>query len=383
MAVYFDEDSFDSEMLDTKNTGVLCENFTYVVDNLIQFVDPKLNYGNVKLPDIKGGQRRMVRAMRGKDLGYAYKTAASTSVISSKGTKTITAFGTDILVEEWTVSHGDVSDPDLGEEYPASDSQGPRGPYTCLITARITIKEHKPTRCYLQCNCQDFKATFYEKLNQQGYTNPQSLPASTGKKALAPAMCKHLYAIYSKYYTNLIGSTENYVIDSNPVLNGGPQIQPIPTATQPIPTKAPIITATNRDEAIQLIQTRLNQEIKKLKNNPDAYFDSRGKAAGGGRHHLYMFSIVLLNGQLRAIAYRNKDVADPKYKTSGPIQQLVIPDNPKIWKFLNKASDHALLNNMIKAAGPMSDKMNNEIKAKTGMAVYLEGNILSSILESL
>jgi hypothetical protein len=373
MAIYLNERTLDSELLDTTNVAVIAENFTYLIKNLMDFVDPNISYSTVNKPMLKGGKRRAVRGERSEGLGYQYKTAASKSSVTSRGTKTIKAFGTDILVEEWTVSHGDVTDPDLGETYPAADGQGPRGPYTCLMTARISLSRKTPTRCYVQCNCQDFKATFYEKLNNQEYTNPQSLPASTGKRALAPAICKHLYAIYAKYYRDLVNKTEGFAVDQSAELFGGGSVAGGPSSgpIAPVTPVAPVVAKT-RDEAIKLVKARLTQEYNRLKNNEFAYLDSRSKASGGGRHHLYMFSVALLNGNLRAITYRNKNVADPKYKNNSQIQLLIIPDNPKIWTLLNKKSDHKLLWDMIRSFPEMPDSMNKAIEKRLGVGVYME-----------
>ena len=373
MAIWLDGD-FNSEMLDTANGGVINENFTYLVKQLMDFVDPQYTYASVNKPFLKGGKRRAVRADRSTNLGYQYKSAASKSKVSSRGTKKINAFGTDILVEEWTVSHPTATDSDLGEIYPGQDSKGSRGPYTCLMTARISLSKKTPTRCYVQCNCKDFQTTFYEKLNKAGYTNPQSIPASTGKKALAPAICKHLYAIYSQFYRDLINDVEGLVVDENPVLFGAPGAPAMAAPpTLAIPSTKPKVAITKQD-AVDLIMTRLKQEHTRLKNNEYAYLDSRSKSSGGGRHHLYPFSVVLLNGQLRAIAYRNKDSADPKFKNNAQIQLLHIPDNPKIWQFLNKQSDHTKLWDMIRSLGEMPESMNNAIRKRVGVGVYMENS---------
>lgn len=370
MAIILDE-NFDSLMLDTTNKAYLAENFTYLINKLIDFVDPKIG-DHTNYPDIKGGKRRIVRAQRGKQLGYQYKTAASTSTVSSRGTKTIQAFGQNVLVEEWTVSHPHVKDPELGETYPTQDSNGEaRGPYTCLITARISLSKKAQTRCYVQCNCKDFDTTFYEELNKAGYTNPKSLPPASGAKALAPAICKHLYAIYSQYYTKLVSDVEGFKIDESPILfghgDGGPGPEPPPPPPPPV---NPV--AKTKEEAKILIIARLKQEHNRLKNDKDAYLDSRSRAAAGQRYHLYMFSNVLQNGINRAIAYRNKDKADPKYKNNSSLQLLVIPNNPKIWNFFRKQGDGQWFFDQVRALGPMSNRMNDRIKKETGIEVWSE-----------
>lgn len=381
MTIILDKD-FNYLMLDTKNKGYLAENFTYLINKLIDFVDPATidpttGLGrHKKYPEIVGGKRRIVRAKRGEQLGYQYKTEADTATVTSKGTKTIQAFGQNVLVEEWEVSHPHVKDSDLGETYPTQNPNGEaRGPYSCLITARISLSKRTPTRCYVQCNCKDFDTTFYEELNKDGYTNPKSLPASTGKKALVPAICKHLYAIYSKYYTDLVTETEGYQINQSPILFGNqPPAQAITPPTPPTPPSSAVqkVVAITQQDAIVLILARLKQEHARLKNDQDAYLDTRSKRYGGGRHRLYPFSVVLYNGRFSAIAYRNRSKSDPQYRNNAPLQLLVIPNNPKIWQFFTKLADHTKLWDMIRSLGEMPQKMNNQIRKETGVGVYME-----------
>lgn len=406
MVIYLNEQTLESELLDTKNVAIISENFTYVINKLIDYVDPTISNKHKEMPEIVGGQRRIMRAMRGKGLGYQYVEAAGVLVTKSGGSKIINAFGSNILVEEWTVSHPHAVDTQMGEEYPtvgSAPNHEPRGPYTCKMTARSSISKKTPTRCYLQCNCKDFQTSFYEKLNKAGYTNPQSLPASKGVKYQDIAICKHLYAIYSQHYSKLIQEVEGYKIDESPLLFGaqpgheegetldqGGQLVPPPDVKKAV--------AKNKKEAIDLIRERLQEEHSRLKNDELAYFDSRSKSSGGGRHHLHMFSVVLLNGNLRAIAYRNKNKADSTYTNNSPIQILNIPDNPRIWAFFKAHADHKLLWDLIRSLGEMPTKMKNAIQKRVGIGVYMEevevsftdltyaieapkGSILSSISE--
>jgi hypothetical protein len=404
MVIYLNKETLESELLDTKNVAIISENFTYVINKLIDYVDPTISNKHKEMPEIVGGQRRMTRAMRSKGLGYQYVEAAGKLITKSGGSKIINAFGSNILVEEWTVTHPHVVDSQMGEEYPTANSNGePRGPYTCKITARSSISKKTPTRCYLQCNCKDFQTSFYEKLNQAGYTNPQSLPASKGVKYQDIAICKHLYAIYSQHYSKLIQEVEGYKIDESPLLFGaqpgtkegetldqGGQLAPQPDQAKPV--------AKNKKEAIDLIRERLQQEHDRLKRDELAYLDSRSKSSGGGRHHLYMFYVVLLNGNLRAIAYRNKNKADNEFKNNSAIQLLVVPDNPKIWSFFKAHADHKILWDLIRSFGEMPEKMKLSIQKKVGIGVHMEdieipltdltyaieapkGSILSSISE--
>ena len=367
MSIYINEKTLDSVLLDAGNMSVISENFKYLVDNLISFIDPNIG-DHEEVPEIKGGQRRIVRALRGPQLGYQYKTLANKAKITAAGTKTIKAFGTNILVEEWTVSHPYIKDEHLGEIYPTADKQGPRGPYTCLITARVALSRKKPTRCYIQCNCMDFKTTFYEMLNGQGYTNPQNLPASTGKKALAPAMCKHIYAIYTRYYTDIVRESEP-TIDQNPVLFGGKN-QP---ALAPAPTIQLQREATTKDEATLAVIKALRAEHKKLVNNIDAYLDMRTQRAGGGSYHKYPF-YVISNGGRYKIVYRNLNIG----------KFLNVPNNPDIWKWFNFKKDHKLLRDLIFSLGEMPKKLQDELATK-GRIVTLESvdSSIFSLIEEI
>ena len=401
MVIYLNEQTLDTELLDTKNVAIITENFTYLIDQLIDFVDPTIGNKHKEMPEIIGGQRRITRAMRSKGLGYQYQEAASKLITKSGGSTIINAFGSNIQVEEWTVSHPHVVDSQMGEEYPTSSGGEPRGPYTCKITSRGSLSKKIPTRCYVQCNCKDFQTTFYDKLNKAGYTNPQSLPASKGVKFQGIALCKHLYAIYSQHYSKLVHDIEGYKVDESPLLFGAQPGHEEGEILDQGGNLAPIVStkvARNKKEAIDLIRERLKQEFDRLKNDESAYLDSRSKSSGGGRHHLYMFSVVLVNGNLRAIAYRNKDKADSKYKNNAAIQLLNIPDNPKIWSFFKAHADHKILWDLIYSLGEMSKKLKDSIQKKVGIGVYMEeveisltdltyaieapkGSILSSISE--
>ena len=49
----------------------------------------------------------------------------------------------------------------------------------------------------------DFETTFKEELINYGYTNGM-VPPSKGVKKLAPAVCKHLYAVLRREYKDII-----------------------------------------------------------------------------------------------------------------------------------------------------------------------------------
>ena len=370
MEVLIDKNTLDSIMLDTTNVAYLAENFTFLIKKLQDYIDPTVSNEHEKMPNLKGGARRIERADRGAGLGYQYIEAAGSLITKSGQSKIVDAFGSPILVDVWTVSHPHIEDPQMGETYPTQDratknrSSEPRGPYTCLITARISLSKKTPTRCYVQCNCKDFQTKFYEQLHNKGYTNKQNLKPAANIDApeLQPAICKHLYAIYKQQYASIIAEVESG-LDENPTMFGledrsgdvlpPPPIDEVPKEAWPV--------AKNKQEALGLIAKKLKIEHDKIKLNPDAYFDTRVSAGGGSMYHRYPFSVILLNGNLRAIAYRNKNLATST--NNSQIKVMNIENNPKIWSFLKFYADHGRLWSMIKALGEMPDSVKDKLKA--------------------
>jgi hypothetical protein len=383
MEIYLDERTFDSHVLDNKNGGILAENFTYLLKNLMNFIDPQYKYDSVKKGKIlKGGPRRMVRGTREWTLPYT---------ITSKGTETgADVLGTKIDLDVWEINHPYVTDPDLGERYPtqAGKAQKPRGPYTVRMTSRQDIINRKGTRTYIECSCDDFQATFYEKLNDKDYTNPLSLRRSTGKKALAPAMCKHIYAIFDKEYRDIVAKAEKWVEDVNAELFGGPGAAPSGTPATPVITTTPPTNskvAITKQDALILIKAELQKVHAQYKNDIKAYFDPRsGKKFP---YHQYMFFVIPVNETIRAIAYRNKAISGGIPK--GPFALLEIPNNPKIWaKFFtraaastNKHPDFDILWNMIRELGPMSPKLQKKLEKQLGHPVQLFEDVDYSMID--
>lgn len=376
MTLILNTNTFDSHFLDTKNVAVISENFTYLIQQLSQYVDPGVSNIHDKRPDLIGGERRKTRGERSQGLGYDYKLSAGKLVTASGGTTVMEVFGTNVLIEEWTVSHPDVKDPQLGERYPTQDNATkkrpaePRGPYTCKMTARISLSKKTPTRCYVQCNCKDFQTKFYEELNNKKYTLAQSLPQAKEPERLKPAICKHLYAIYFQHYRDLVKETEGGVVNESPVLFG-PDAGPTPPPPPPPPPVKGVVAKT-KQEAIDLILARLKQEYARLRNDKEAYFDTRTRKYAGGSYHLYPFEVVLWNGQYTALAYRNKTKADPRYKNNAAIQLIVIPDNPKIWGFFSRAKDQGIMSDLKRSLPEMPLKMQELLRKELGYSVHLE-----------
>jgi len=202
----------------TENKFLLVENFTWLIQQLSKFVDPAIKYTSVKQPNLKGGARRQVRA----NTHSAYYTYSQVAKTALKGNTSVKIGTKNIPCEVWTVTHSDFTDPALGEKYPA-----PTEPYTCVITDRQTLKKGTASRYYVSCTCKDFKTTFQQELINSGYTAPDpTLPAAIGAKALAPAICKHLFSILTKHYAD--------ILDKEPQPDPSADIISVPKAKKPV-----------------------------------------------------------------------------------------------------------------------------------------------------
>ena len=414
MKIYLDERTFDSHILDTENKGIIAENFTYLIKNLMTFIDPQYKYEKVKQRLLRGGPRRMKRGEREWVLPYTIdfvKTEVGAQVLGSK-----------IDLDVWKVSHPKVEDPTLGEVYPRFTGRTPdvvpadkrlqiikgqpisRGPYTVRMTARQDIINKKGTRTYVECTCDDFKATFSEKLNDESYTNPTGLPRHTTSKALSPAMCKHIYAIFTKEYRDIIAKSERWQENTNAELFGGPdesaEEEEIQDDTTDVDTTVKNIAKT-KQEALALIKAELQKVHSQHKNDPKAYFDPR--AGMKLPYHQYMFFVIQVNKEIRAIAYRNKAISGGVI--TAPFALLEIPDNPKIWTqffklakgsyttrldqngvgkaIANKHPDFEVLWNMIRELGPMPPTLKKSLEKQLGHEMHMFEDVESMIDMSL
>ncbi len=216
---------------------ILLENFTFLLSQLDSFDDPQFTYKWQGRQDLRGGKRRKHRAnsadFQGNETftevppqgtqqqapqgppvnplqpGAAqqpqqaqpnpYNTYAQGAQINKAPASNVVNFGTtQIECDEWHISHPDYKSGELKEKYPKNQ-------YTCLITSRASLKNGTAKRYYVSCDCMDFDTTFKEELIKYGYTNGTTLP-STGKKLLAPAVCKHLYTILMREYGDIIAA---------------------------------------------------------------------------------------------------------------------------------------------------------------------------------
>lgn len=217
------------------NKFILIENFSWLVSQLKAFSDPQYTYKRAGMPSLVGGPRRIYRATNHS----TYYTYAKIAKTTKKGRVKVSIGSDAVPCEVWEVTHVPFTDPKLKEKYPAPDT-----PYTCIVTDRAAIKNGTATRYYVSCNCVDFKTTFEQELITAGYTaDDPTLPAATGKKKLAPAICKHLFAVLMKNYASVL-ATEKAPDPSAVITTAQPTVkakkQPgagvSPTVAKPLPS---------------------------------------------------------------------------------------------------------------------------------------------------
>lgn len=260
---------------------VLNENFSFLVDRLVKFYDPAIQYKDpLKLPGLIGGKRRIFRATDGAASQY-YKNFMIKAEILVVMKSKISIGGTNIPVTEFSVSHPDVKDVELGEVYPKKS-------YVCKVTSLEALQDKQTNRIYVDCNCPDFRFTFKEKLIDAGYTLQGSdfdPSLSKGTKALAPAICKHLYSIIMRKYALVIhkesdsdpeATTDAYmekekkpepeeIEDEIPVFKSSPTTTP---QVGPSPILPPAAATKLRPKA-QYVQD-LSKKIKDLDTQAEA-----------------------------------------------------------------------------------------------------------------
>jgi len=177
---------------------LLVENFKWLLGQLHAFDDPQFTYASVGRQDLRGGVRREYRYEKHYDTYY------KGSIITKSPSPTQVAIGnTQIECDEWDITHPKFKDPELKEKYPKPDTH-----YTVLVTSRRSLQNKTAQRCYVSCDCMDFNTTFKEELLKYGYTNGTTLQG-TGKKKLAPAICKHIYSVLMREYMFYINTEDS------------------------------------------------------------------------------------------------------------------------------------------------------------------------------
>lgn len=314
----FDQNLFETLQVhqDTEKTAVLTENFKWLIRNLQTF-DP--SHQTDRHPVWGRGKRRIVRADKSKSLGYQYQSYSKSAKITNKGNVVDKSFGFPINLEKWEVrAPWPVHDttPGSTEVY-----KGPKtgDHYTCYVTSRADLRDKKRTRCFVSCNCSDFRYSFMQDLIDKGYTKepadgplPDRGSGKTGKiQPHTAAICKHLYAIINNFYSDYV-KTETSATQSPDlfVTKGGevPTRKPLPTEVTPVkkPTTKPTVqppvkpvakkppTKTEiKDLARQaIIQALSDADTVADSNIIDSYIDSRkfSKSAHASAHvHKYKF----------------------------------------------------------------------------------------------
>ena len=262
MALLFDPNTLETVQLieSEERPAILCENFSWLFNNLDNFDPTHRLKDGWNQPG--RGTRREIRANDSEKLSYDYfqhhKHNEYNPKIDPQGIIQITDFGTPINVEKFTVTADwPVKDIPKKEEYfGAGGRENPGGSYVCLVTARYDLQHHNKTRCYVHCSCKDFKYTFLSMLQPMKYTNQHDQIPSKGKQPESKnprvknkdgstyevpqndGVCKHLFAILTKYYLDFILEEEGP--DDNPELFT--KVKPPPPPPPPPPGKLPQIT---------------------------------------------------------------------------------------------------------------------------------------------
>lgn len=178
----------------------LVENFSWLIQQLSSFDDPNITYKKQGLQHIRGGARRIYR------YGAHYQAYYAAATIVKTPPPVVVNFGaSQIECDQWDVSHPEFEDKGMKEKFPkpADAMKSDVNHYTVMVTSKESIKNGTARRYYVSCSCPDFDTTFKEELIRYGYTNGTTLP-NKGVKKIAPAICKHIYAVLLREYKDII-----------------------------------------------------------------------------------------------------------------------------------------------------------------------------------
>lgn len=280
----------------------LLENFSWLVQQLSAFDDPNITYKDQGMQGVRGGARRIYRYDQHYDAYY------KSAVIKKTPPEVPVDFnGTQVLCDKWQVSHPDFTDAKLKEKFPK-----PITPYNVLVTSKSAIQTKKATRYYVSCTCMDFDTTFKQELINYGYTkNDGSLPAAKGTKKLAPAICKHIYAVLLREYSDVIkaeGAAELSAEISAPL-----------TVSQEEPPASPETLATAKYKASAKAEAQKNIEktltflSNRMSNSVDVYKNSRQSNIAYKKYKFMIkkypqgFVIVFTNPGMNPFRDKNRD----------------------------------------------------------------------------
>lgn len=317
---------------------IILENFKYLLARLASFNDPAISYSSQGRKDLRGGARRIYR----KDSHYAPEYSQFTTQ-PVPPVLNITYGNAKVECEQWNVTHNEFSDDNLKEKYPK-----PAASYRVLITSRDSLKKGSASRYYVSCTCMDFDTTFKERLVTDGYTlDDGTIPTSSGKKKTDSAICKHIYAVLSEYYGDII--SQEAAPNPSPVVSGADI-----SATSLSPAPATQDMSAKKADYEKAIRRTLKFLSNQMSNKVDSYKNSR--AAQHYKKYKFMVKryptgwvIVFTNALLNP--FRDKTRADKQeivpilYWTSTGARPLGISSQNVYSKFFTKEE----LMNFIKA----------------------------------
>ena len=272
----------------------IVENFSWLLQQLSSFDDPNITYVRQGLKDVRGGKRRMYRDEHHYDAYYASATIQPVPPITRVN------FGSSVIeCDTWDVSHPEFSDSNLKEKFPKpedvlGDGPGNKGPnhYHVMVTSRESFENGTAHRYYVSCTCPDFDTTFKEELIRYGYTKGVTLQ-NKGVKKIAPAICKHIYAVLVREYKDVIAqeagpeaSAEIEITpesdDFNWIDDVPPQIQnmvpPPTTPVQPVKPKRGRVPKTDAEKKVEYtdaIKKSLKFFSNTMPNGIEVYRNSR------------------------------------------------------------------------------------------------------------
>lgn len=357
---------------------LLVENFTYLLGQLKAFDDPAITYSKQGMPNLRGGQRRIYRADNHANVFYNYAKEASTNLQAVVDVK----FGsTNIECDEWKVTHDHFTDPKLKEKYPK-----PETPYSVLVTSRKTLLDGTAQRYYVSCSCMDFETTFKEELLKYGYTNGVLVKPGTGKKKLAPAICKHIYTVLVKNYSDIIKAETGPEQSAEIVIPEPISVEPFAPEypsldkQQPIQPakrgKAPKTDAQKKAEYEKDIRKALKFFSNSMPNGVEVYKNTRYQNAW--KQYKFMVAkyfqgwvIVFTNPQLNPMRdkTREKEMVPLLARTG----KGMIPTGDAIVVYTKYFNKDELMNMIKTETRPIQQNQIDRVKKLNPKAVITEG----------
>lgn len=353
---------------------LLVENFTYLLGQLKAFDDPAITYSNQGMPHLRGGERRIYRADNHAQAFYTYAQEATTNF---QAVVDVTFGSTVIECDEWKVTHDHFKDPNLKEKYPK-----PETPYSVLITSKKTLLDGTAQRYYVSCSCMDFETTFKEELLKYGYTNGVLVKPGTGKKKLAPAICKHIYTVLSKNYKDVIAmesGAEQSAEIQRPVIP-----EPITPVQAPIKQQQPQIKRGKTPKTDEQKKAEYEKDIRRslkffsnsMPNGVEVYKNTRAQNAW--KQYKFMVAkyfqgwvIVFTNPQLNPMRdkTREKEMVPLLARTG----KGMVPTGDAIVVYTKYFSKDELMNMIKTETRPVQQNQIDRIKKLNPKAVITEG----------